>query len=160
MNGRCLKEEILLITLCLIEELLNARPLTAASSDVNDLESLTPNYILLGRSTVSCWLNSNQWTFSSARVSCSMLHWIGLAPLGKRIWSTVANQVQVVSDSTVPISNDSLVWLVDDSSPKGQYPLGGVVKLNIPDDGMARFDTIKTSSCLFTRPVGRLVPLP
>ena len=52
LNGRRLIEETLLTTLCLVEQLLNARPLIAVSSDVNDLEALTPNHFLLGRSTV------------------------------------------------------------------------------------------------------------
>ena len=41
-----------LTTLCLVEQLLNARPLTALISDVNDFEALIPNHFLLGRSTV------------------------------------------------------------------------------------------------------------
>ena len=63
-------------------------------------------------------------------------------------------------DSTVPISTDSLVWLVDSSSPKGQYPLGRVVKLNIADDVGARSATTKTSNGPFTRPLVKLGPLP
>ena len=64
------------------------------------------------------------------------------------------------SDSTVPISIDSLVWLVDSSSPKGQYALGRVVKLNIIDDGNARLAINKTFNGLFARPLVKLVPLP
>ena len=52
LNGRCLIEKTMLTTLCLVEQLLNARPLTAVRSDVNDLEALTPNHVMLGRSTV------------------------------------------------------------------------------------------------------------
>ena len=51
-NGRRLTEETLLTTLCLVEQLLNARPLTAVSSDVNDFEALTHNHFLLGSPTI------------------------------------------------------------------------------------------------------------
>ena len=39
-------------TMCIVEQTLNARPLTPISSDVNDLEALTPNHFLLGNRTV------------------------------------------------------------------------------------------------------------
>ena len=35
-------EDILSTTMCIVEQTLNARPLTPVSSDVNDLEALTP----------------------------------------------------------------------------------------------------------------------
>ena len=37
-------EDALSTTICFLEQTLNARPLTSVSSDVNDLEALTPNH--------------------------------------------------------------------------------------------------------------------
>ena len=34
--------------MCIVEQTLNARPLTPVNSDVNDLEALTRNHFLLG----------------------------------------------------------------------------------------------------------------
>ena len=48
-----LTEETLSTTVCLVEQVLNARPLTCASSDPDDFEALTPNHFLLGRASVS-----------------------------------------------------------------------------------------------------------
>ena len=39
-------------TMCIIEQTLNARQFTPVSSDVNDLEALTPNHFLLGNKNV------------------------------------------------------------------------------------------------------------
>ena len=161
LNGRRLIEETLLTTLCLVEQLLNARPLTAVSSDVNDLEALTPNHFLLGRSTVYLPVGLVQTNdHSHRRVFCQAQCYTEL--IWRRWLNEYVHQFQTrskwFSDSTVPIKTDSLVWLVDSSSPKGQHPLGRVVKLNIADDGIARSATIKTSNGLFTRPLLSLYP--
>ena len=36
-----------------VEGIVNSRPLTAVSDDVTDLEALTPNHFLIGRSNLS-----------------------------------------------------------------------------------------------------------
>ena len=162
LNDRQLTEEILLTTLCLVEQLLNARPLTAVSSDVNDFEALFPNHILLGCSTVYFPIGSVRTNDRShRRVFCQAQYYTEL------VWRRWPNehvpQLQTrskwLSDSTVPVSIDSLVCLVDSSSAKGQNLLGRVVKLNKAVDGIVRSATIKTSSGLFTRPVVKLVSL-
>ena len=52
LSNRSLTEETLSTTMCSVEQLLNASPLTAVSSDPQDLEALTLNHFLLHRSTV------------------------------------------------------------------------------------------------------------
>ena len=39
--------------MCLVEQILNARPLTAVSDDPEELTALTPNHFLLGREKTS-----------------------------------------------------------------------------------------------------------
>ena len=39
--------------MCLVEQTLNARPLTAVSDDPGDLTALIPNHFLLGRENAS-----------------------------------------------------------------------------------------------------------
>ena len=46
------KGGVLSTTMCIVEQTLNARPLTQVKSDVNDLEALTPNHFLLGNKNV------------------------------------------------------------------------------------------------------------
>ena len=48
LGNRSVTEDVLSTTMCIIEQTLNARPLTPVSSDVVDLEALTPNHFLLG----------------------------------------------------------------------------------------------------------------
>ena len=47
LGNRSFIENVLSTTMCIVEQTLNARPLTPVSSDVNDLEALTPNHFLL-----------------------------------------------------------------------------------------------------------------
>ena len=53
LSSRRLTEETLSKTMCLVEQVLNARPLTCASSDPDDFEALTPNHFLLCRAAVA-----------------------------------------------------------------------------------------------------------
>jgi len=50
MNQQQLTDEALQTFLCIVENVINNRPLTVVSDDPNDLEPLTPNHILQLRS--------------------------------------------------------------------------------------------------------------
>ena len=52
LGNRSVTEDVLSTTMCIVEQTLIARPLTPVSSDVNDLEELTPNHFLLGTTNV------------------------------------------------------------------------------------------------------------
>ena len=49
LDNRSLTKEVLSTTVCLVEQTLNARPLTAVSDDPDDLTGLTPNHFLAGQ---------------------------------------------------------------------------------------------------------------
>lgn len=53
LNLQSLDEVGLHIVLCEAEAILNSRPISKASTDPNDLEALTPNYLLLLKTTPS-----------------------------------------------------------------------------------------------------------
>ena len=53
LTPRKLTDEVLQTTFCLVEQSLNARPLTAVGSDPNEVEALTPNHFLIGQRSVS-----------------------------------------------------------------------------------------------------------
>ena len=48
-----LTDHVLITTMCLVEQTLNARPLTSVSDDPDDLENLTPNHFLMGRANLA-----------------------------------------------------------------------------------------------------------
>ena len=53
LDGRSLTDDVLITTMCLVEQTLNARPPTSVSDDSDDLKALTPNHILLGRASLA-----------------------------------------------------------------------------------------------------------
>ena len=53
LDKRSLTDKVLSTTMCLVEQTLNARPLTAVSDDPEDLTALSPNHFLLGRENAS-----------------------------------------------------------------------------------------------------------
>ena len=61
VDNRSLTHEVLSTTMCLVEQTLNARPLTAVTDDPEDLTALTTNHFLLGRENVSApFMPSNE----------------------------------------------------------------------------------------------------
>ena len=53
LDNRNLTDKALKTTMCLVEQTLNSRPLTAVSDDPEDLTAFTPNRFLLGREKAS-----------------------------------------------------------------------------------------------------------
>ena len=53
LENRSLTDEVLSTRICLVEQTLNAKPLTTVSDDPEDLTALTPNHFLLGRENAS-----------------------------------------------------------------------------------------------------------
>ena len=49
LGGQCVTDEVLQTVLAEVEYVLNSRPLTYVSADVNDAEPLTPNHFLVGQ---------------------------------------------------------------------------------------------------------------
>ena len=67
LGNRSLTDEALLTTMCLVEQTLNAHPITPASDDPSDLEALTPNHFILGRANVCIPFIPNAEIYSNHR---------------------------------------------------------------------------------------------
>ena len=50
LHNQVVIDEVLVTSMAEVESLVNSRPLTEVSSDVNDLGALTPNHFIVGRS--------------------------------------------------------------------------------------------------------------
>ena len=56
-----------------IESLINGRPLIPISDDVNDMDALTPNHSLLGRSNPKVNIPISQDNISNFRMKCKFI---------------------------------------------------------------------------------------
>ena len=53
LNNQILSDEVLATTMVEVESLINSRPLTEVSSDVDSMEAITPNHFLLGHPSLN-----------------------------------------------------------------------------------------------------------
>ena len=127
LGNRRLTDEVLRTTFCLVEQFLNSRPLTTASSDPKDLDALTPNHFLFGGpSAASLFLVSEKaqpddhrqrYRKSIAYANAIWHRWLTeYAPT-----LNVRSKWNQQNPTTLKIGD--LVWIVEPTSPRGFYPL-------------------------------------
>ncbi|GBO24147.1 hypothetical protein AVEN_206031-1 [Araneus ventricosus] len=142
--------------------LLNSRPLTPLSSEVEDLEILTPGHFLIGRlitaipEPLMMELNDNRrnrWQLLTKKVQTIWKHWSKnyLNNLQRRHkWMFKKDNVQI----------GAIVLVKEDNVPVSNWPLGRIVKLYPGKDNIIRVVDIKTKTGIFKRSVSRLCVLP
>ena len=155
--GRCSST-----TMCLVEQTLNARPLTPVSSDVNDLESITPNHFFLGNKNVCLPYQPCAEEFVNHRKPFRQtqayfdLIWDRFR---KEYLPTLNNRQKWNCKSNRILNKDDLVWLVEDSDKRGYYKLGRVTETVEGSDRTIRSATIQTKGGVYKRPVVKLAPV-
>ena len=111
-------DEVLSTTMCLVEQTLNARPLTALSDDPEDLTALTPNHFLLGRENASAPFMPSSERYHNLRKSFKMAQAYAVM-IWKRWTREYLQQWKQRSkwskEHARNLKEGELVWLVDDS---------------------------------------------
>ena len=162
LGNRRLTDEVLSTVFCLVEQFLNARPLVPASSDVTDLEALTPNHFLLGEVTSLPSFESSKgldrhdhrrrYKQAIAYADSIWQRWLleYIPTLNtRRKWNSPSRE----------LNTGDLVWISDTSSPCNYFPLARIQTLHFGKDSVARSATLKTKSGMLTRPIVRLIPV-
>ena len=146
-----------------MEWLVNSRPLTEVSSDVDDLEALTPNHFIIGRGT----LNLPPGVFIDKEMS-SHKRWREAQVVPTHIWNrwlreylprlvTRKKWLQPTANYNVKIGD--LVLVSDYAVPRGYWPLGRIVKVFPGHDNVVRSAEVKTKFGVMKRPVTKLALL-
>ena len=116
----------------LVEQTLNARPLTAVSDDPEDLTAFTPDHFLLGRENASApFMPSSEChrdlkkSFKTAQAYADMI-WKRWTREYLQQW----NQRSKLSKEHVRnLKEGELVWLVDDTVKHCEYKLGRIIEI-------------------------------
>ena len=151
----------LLTVLTEVESIINSRPLTHLSEDINDYEALTPNHILLGRhrnwasiaDTSEADISSRkQWRQVQALRAMFWERWVKeyLPSLTKRSrWKNSKPNFNV----------GELVLIEEDSLKRNLWPLARISKVMPSTDGVVRVVEVRTKNGTYTRPSTKLFKL-
>ncbi|OXA46198.1 Gag-Pol polyprotein [Folsomia candida] len=147
--------------ICQIEAILNSRPLTAESTDPQDLAALTPGHFLIGAPLTAIpepsldHIKQNQ-----------LSHWQLLQQLMQSFWKrwsaeylTRLQQRPKWMAGNKKISVGELVLIKDENLPPLKWKLGRVLALHPGPDSIVRVVTLKTSNGEIKRPIVKICPL-
>ena len=155
-------EDVLSTTMCLVEQTLNARPLTPVSSDATGLEAITPNHFLLGNKNLCLPYLSGAEQFVDHRKlfrqtqAYADLIWDRLR---KEYLLTLNSRKKWQTTTDRRLQQGDLVWLVEDSDKRGYYDRGRITETFEGSDRVIRSAKIRTKDGYYKRPVVKLAPV-
>ena len=158
MKDRTVTEETLSTFLTEVESIVNSRPLTASSDDINDLLPLTPNHFLIGRSSPS-----DQLVNVSENDVNSRTKWKAAQSLTNMFWNRWIKEylpsLTCRKKWTKNVRNfqpGDLVIIVEKNVERSRWPLGRVLETFKSEDNIIRSVKVKTSTNELVRPAASL----
>ena len=153
IQNKLFTEECLSTFLCEVESILNQRPLTPISDDVNDLKALTPSHFIIGsyENTVPGVFHKQEidyrrkWRSVQAAVDVFWIRWKKeyLPSLNLRKRWTQKNRNFRVWD---------LVIISSHGVPRSYWPMGRIIEVYPGRDGVVCSIKLKTSNGELSRP--------
>ncbi|KAJ7992610.1 hypothetical protein DPEC_G00280470 [Dallia pectoralis] len=133
-------EEVLRTVFIEVEGILNSKPLGYVSSDVTDLDPVTPNLLLMGRLDGSL----PQVVYPESEILCKR-QWRHSQVLSDHFWSSYIRHYlpslqvrQKWHTSPADLKENVVVMLVDPQLPRALWPIGRVLKVHTSADGHVR----------------------
>ncbi|KAL0153282.1 hypothetical protein M9458_051409 [Cirrhinus mrigala] len=162
LGSQSVSEEVLMTALLEVESILNSKPLGYVSSDVADVDPVTPNSLLMGRPDGSL----PQVVYPESEM-LSRRHWRHSQVLADRFWSRFIRDYlpslqtrQKWHASPPDLKEQTFVLIIDPQLPRSLWPVGQVIKTHQSPDGHIRSADVLIKGQVYTRPVARLVILP
>ena len=140
LHNQSLTDEVLLTAICLVESLLNSRPLTYLSNDPSEFEPLTPNHLLLGRANPNLppdvfssvdFDAKKRWRHSQAIASHFWRRWM------KEVLPTFHERKKWTA-SERNLQEGDIVAILDANHPRGTWKLGRVTATIKSPHGVVR----------------------
>ena len=79
--------------------------------------------------------------------------------ISKKLSADVEQLQKWPSATNEPLTEDDLVWLIEDSDKRGFYDLGRVKETIEGSDGVIRSAKVRTNDGVYKRPVVKLTPV-
>lgn len=153
-----LDEKGLHTVLCEAEAIINGRPITKESTDTNDLEALTPNHLLLLKTTPSLPPGVFQKEDIYAHRRWKQVQYI--SDLFWKRWTKEYLPLLLERQKwSAPSRNfvpGDIVLLVDDSAPRNSWITGKVIQTFPDNQGFVRQVRLKTKTNCLNRPVTKI----
>ena len=157
LGSQQLKAETFQTIVTETEGILNSRPITYVSSDKNDEEARTPNHFILRRPHLALApLTSKLKTFRKKDFNYTQTlldhFWKRLQReytsdlISRAKWREQSKQLKV----------GDLVWILNEFTPRGIWPLGRITKCHYGADEIPRSFDIHTATGTLTRPAVKL----
>lgn len=145
-----------------IESILNSRPLTEISSNIDDFTPLTPAHFLIGDRLTSI-LEPDLTALSMNRLT----RWQTIQQLKQQFWSRWSSeylhhlqQRTKWKASSMNLNIGKMVLLKEDNLPPEKWVLARIVGIHPGTDRRVRVVKVKTSTGEYTRSVSKICPLP
>lgn len=162
LGSQSVPEEVLITVLVEVEGILNSRPLGYVSSDIADIDPVTPNSLLMGRPTSALpqvvypeseMLSRRRWRHSQILIdnfwNCFIRHYLPDMQRRQK-WQRESENLQT----------GEVVMIVDQQAPRALWQIGTVAKVIPGQDGRVRTAVVNVKDKSYTRPVARLIKLP
>ena len=156
--GSRIDDEMLATLLCEAESIINSRPLTAISDDVDDLAPLSPGMLLTLKkgggwapiSTTGCAYARKRWKQVQYLADLFWSRWRReyLQSLQSRQkWATPKRNVQV----------GDIVLLVEANIARSQWSLGRIIEATAGKDDLVRSVVVRVRGSEYRRPVNKCI---
>ena len=162
VGNRTLTDAVLSTTMCLVEQILNSRPLTSVSDDPEDLEALSPNHFLLGRANPATPFIPDAQRYTDLRrvIRVSQAY-------ADMIWSRWNKEYlpqwngrsKWNKEEVRQLEVNDLVWIVDEKVKGAHYKMCRVLEVYHGCDGRVRSALVKTEDGKLKRPVVKLASM-
>ncbi|XP_023192317.1 uncharacterized protein LOC111609249 isoform X1 [Xiphophorus maculatus] len=161
LKEQVLDDEGLQTIFCEVEAILNNRPITKVSDDSNDLESLTPNHLLLlkNKPVLPPGLFNQKDLYVRKR-------WKQVQYMAELFWKRwlseylpLMQERQKWTRTKRCLTPGDVVLIADSTAPRGSWMMAKVLSVNQDAKGLVRSVRLQTKTSVLERPVTKLLLL-
>ena len=161
-DNQCFNDKVLSTIMRLVEQILNARSLTAVSDDAKDLRALTTNHFLLGQKNASAPVMPSSERYLELRkpFKKDLANFDMMWNRWTREYLPQSNQISKWSKEHIEnLKEGKWEWLVDNSVERCEYKFGRILEIFTAIDSVVRSARVNTAHGELNRPVVRFAPV-